>query len=439
MIINNLFSKINSLSNHPYYYLSPHSYAVGNCAEEIYLGLIKARYQGKKLVILYMFDLPYIFKYKLTNKSLLSLESNYIYQPNRYLLFIIRLLLTIIYIPLRVSTLIARGLFNIRLDEAYSYPCIGRDDLFLPGKIKDKPKINSIVQYNWKEKFNYEFNFIIDGKSNIGILNCIEKLGIPKVAWFVCLHVRESGFRNDKGRREYRNSNIKNYIPAIKEIVSKGGWVVRMGDDSMTPLPEMKNVIDYPFTEFKSDFMDLFLIKNCRFFIGCQSGIFDVAKLFSKPTLLLNMYNWTFGGPLHIKDRGILKHIYSRKDNRYLSIKEMFSGGWEMQNMNGIVNNFVYVENSKEEIFDAVIEYLGDIENTLFLTSEIHTLSNSYRKEQAYSILKQNRLATEDVKSDMEELAERYRFLSQIEGASGYICNKYLDNNWEYDSLNLAK
>jgi len=185
--------------------------------------------------------------------------------------------------------------------------------------------------------------------------------------------------------------------------------------------------------------MDLFLIKNCRFFIGCQSGIFDVAKLFSKPILLLNMYNWTFGGPLHIKDRGILKHIYSRKDNRYLSIKEMFSGEWEIQNMNGIVNDLVYVENSKEEIFDAVIEYLGDIENTLFLTSEIHTLSNSYRKEQAYSILKQNRLATEDVMSDMEEIAERYRFLSQIEGASGYICNKYLDNNWEYDSLNLAK
>ena len=117
----------------------------------------------------------------------------------------------------------------------------------------------------------------------------------------------------------------------------------------------------------------------------------------------------------------------------------MFSGEWEIQNMNGIVNDLVYVENSKEEIFDAVIEYLGDIENTLFLTSEIHTLSNSYRKEQAYSILKQNRLATEDVKSDMEELAERYRFLSQIEGASGYICNKYLDNNWEHDSLNLAK
>ena len=97
-----LFSVLNSLKSHPFYYLSPNTYAVGNCAEEIYYGLIKARVTGKKLIILYMFDLPFIFKYKLTNRSLFSIKSNYIYNPNKYLLFLIRLILTGIYIPLRI-------------------------------------------------------------------------------------------------------------------------------------------------------------------------------------------------------------------------------------------------------------------------------------------------------------------------------------------------
>ena len=51
---------------------------------------------------------------------------------------------------------------------------------------------------------------------------------------YACMFV-EAGFRGDKGRRNYRNPNILNYIPAIKEITSRGGWVVRMGDNTMDP------------------------------------------------------------------------------------------------------------------------------------------------------------------------------------------------------------
>ena len=36
-------------------------------------------------------------------------------------------------------------------------------------------------------------------------------MGISPDDWFACVHVRESGFRNDIGRREYRNAKIANY------------------------------------------------------------------------------------------------------------------------------------------------------------------------------------------------------------------------------------
>ena len=434
-----LFSVLNSLKSHPFYYLSPNTYAVGNCAEEIYCGLIKARVTGKKLIILYMFDLPFIFKYKLTNRSLFSIESNYIYNPNKYLLFLIRLILTGIYIPLRTVALVMRNFFDVRLDEAYSYPCIGRNELFVNNLVDSHFSFENVMQYDWKTKFGYEFDFTIGGQSKSDIFNNLEKMGLPKDAWYVCLHVRESGFRDDRGRREYRNANISNYIPAIKKIVSEGGWVVRLGDNTMTPLPKIQNVIDYPFYDFKSDLTDLCLIKHCNFYIGCQSGVFDVAKLLNKPTLLINMYNWTFGGPLHTKDRGILKHIFSKKNKSYLSIKELFSGGYETQNMNGEVTDYIFVENSKNEILEAVSEYMDCIVKNSFAASETQLTSQNYVRKQAYSIFENSRLAPKNVMSDHEELIERYRIASQVLGSSGFICSKYLEKNWESDSLNSTK
>ena len=102
MIINTIFKRINKQKSCKYYYLSPHVYAVGNCSEEIYYGLIKARALNKKLVILYPFDIPFLFRYKLTNRYLFSLKSNDIYRPNALILCCIRLLMTIIYGVLRV-------------------------------------------------------------------------------------------------------------------------------------------------------------------------------------------------------------------------------------------------------------------------------------------------------------------------------------------------
>ena len=53
MIIDHIFHKINSSKSHPYFNLSPKVYGLGKCAEEILNGLIKAKHEKKKLVILY--------------------------------------------------------------------------------------------------------------------------------------------------------------------------------------------------------------------------------------------------------------------------------------------------------------------------------------------------------------------------------------------------
>ena len=50
----------------------------------------------------------------------------------------------------------------------------------------------------------------------------MQSFGFTADDWFVSIHIRE---RNDGSAR---NSKINNYIEAIREITSKGGWVVRI-------------------------------------------------------------------------------------------------------------------------------------------------------------------------------------------------------------------
>jgi putative glycosyltransferase (TIGR04372 family) len=421
-----------------FYFLTPHPYAIGNCSEEIYLGLIKAKEQNKRLFLIYLLDIPFIFRFNLTNKSIFLINSKYIYNPNKIIIIILRILLTLLYIPVRSSSLLLYKLYNVRLDESFSFPTIGRDDLFLPETSINDFQYNLISSDKWNEKYKYRFDILIQNLNKQQMLELVYQLGIPPNAWFVCLHVRESGFRNDKGRREYRNSNINSYIPAINHITSNGGWVVRMGDNSMLKLPKLKNVIDYPHTSNKSELMDLVLIKLCYFFIGTQSGIYDVAVLFNKPILLLNMYSWTFGSPMHYKDRGIIKHVYSKIENRFLSINEIYNSDWSLQNINSIANqDYYFVDNTEQEILDAVREYYKIISEDSFEPSIIQQLAAKELKTHSRQIIITNRLAPNSIMSDQEEMIEKFRYGILIEGSLGHICNTYLNKNWSCDTLNI--
>ena len=93
----------------------------------------------------------------------------------------------------------------------------------------------------------------------------------------------------------------------------------------MRPLPSMKNVIDYPMTEYKSSLLDVHLIKECAFYIGNNTGPWDVANLFGRPTVMPNMTDFSTGFPWREESLGILKHVYSTKDKKLLSVSEILN------------------------------------------------------------------------------------------------------------------
>ena len=434
MIVDRIFHKINSSKNHPYSYLSPHVYSVGECSDDIHQGLIKAKQEKKKLVILYPFDIPCIFKYKLTNRALLNIKSDLIVDQGKYVTILSRMLMTCIYMPLRVAGLLLRKFSRFNLPDSYHFPQIGIRNIYVPEKPMKEFSFDSVRRYGWEKKFNETKDITIRLNDNVHDGYEYRRIGLPRNCWFVCLHVRESGFRSDEGRRELRNANILTYIPAIKEITSRGGWVVRMGDDTMTPLPSMENVIDYPFTKYKSDFMDLCLIQNCLFYIGSQSGPHDIARLISKNTLLVNMFAWNLD-PRGIRGRGILKHVYSKREKRYLSIKELLTRDWGAKSMDishGVFDgdNYIASENSEGEISRAVLEYMDFLSNNdLSLTSKQKEF-NEYRKIQGHHVLKSIRLTSPRTHTDEDEMIERSKVAALLESTQGTLCAGFLEENW---------
>jgi len=112
------------------------------------------------------------------------------------------------------------------------------------------------------------------------------ELGLPREYEFVALHVREDFESN---RPLGRNASIETYLDAIKEIVDRGYFVVRMGDSTMMPLPKMPMVIDYAHATKKADWIDVYLWSSCKFFVGTGSGPGHVPGVFGRPVLLTNV------------------------------------------------------------------------------------------------------------------------------------------------------
>ncbi len=117
----------------------------------------------------------------------------------------------------------------------------------------------------------------------------LEAVGIGPDRPVVTLHVREAGYNAAIARdMELRDADIATYRDAIEFLTGRGIAVVRLGDSTMARLESMEGVFDYPFSEAKSDWMDIYLAARCRFHIGTASGMSYVPLLFGRPVLFTN-------------------------------------------------------------------------------------------------------------------------------------------------------
>ena len=428
MIINKVFNKLNKIKFTNLIFMTPHFYSLGNYSEMLMYGLMKAKFSNKKIFLLTPYNSKFLFGKKVCNEEILQLESKYIYDQNLIVYHTIKLLVTIMLLPSRSfdRMLNLNGKF---LDEEKAVPLVGFNDLWCTeDELNAGFSWDVAEKYQWHNHIEVGYDLDINHHKHKISRNLLLEIGIDFSTWYVCVHVRESGFRNDHGRREYRNSSIINYIPAIKAITDAGGVVIRMGDSTMTPLPELPNVIDYPFSPQKSPLLDLYLIKYCRFYLGTDSGLMDTAEMFLKDTLLTNMVHWMFVYPLRKKDRGIYKHVYSKAHGRYLTFQEVLCADWKLQNVFGnIDDNYELTENTAEDIEMAVSEYLHCHVSSDFSLSQNQLDVNMRRVSQARVIY--NKFNLRDDSDKLKETQAKYRIASRVSiHTQGSICDSYLQN-----------
>jgi putative glycosyltransferase (TIGR04372 family) len=212
--------------------------------------------------------------------------------------------------------------------------------------------------------------------------NILMQMGLQENDWFVCVHARESGFDKqcDGHKAEHRNANIETFIPSIQYIINQGGKCIRMGDSSMSPCPKIDGLIDYAIGPYKSDFMDVFLCSESLFFLGSNSGIFEMSTVFGTPVAISNM------SPLTSVPRGrhdlSIPMMHSKSgQNDLLSFSEI---------MNSDIANYrdadafkkagiILVPNSKEEILELATEQFQKVTNSFIQDKDNRLLQKKYK------------------------------------------------------------
>jgi len=216
----------------------------------------------------------------------------------------------------------------------------------------------------------------------------LELMGVPKDQWFVCVHARDSGYWEKYGDPNlmdnpnvFRNSPIESYDLAVEHIVSLGGICIRMGDSTMTPNPPIPGLIDYAHSEYCSDWMDVFLCASCRFYLGSNSGAYNLASAFGVPVACANEVPLSAIYPGACIDIGIAKlyqntiskglvrfdTIMSAPNPNLRLADEYEQAGIEL------------VNNSREEILELTIEMYQRVMGTYVSQPEDEVLQSKFR------------------------------------------------------------
>ena len=193
----------------------------------------------------------------------------------------------------------------------------------------------------------------------------LEKIGIKKNEKFVCLMNRDSSYlkktfpKMNWDYHNYRDSNIDNYLMAAEALTKRGYFVLRMGSVTEQKINSNNNrIIDYSNSEFRSEFLDLFLIENCKFGITGNVGLDGLFRTFRKPAVICSMVPVGYLATYRDDWIHLFKKHYSQEKNRNLSLSEIFELGLGLSLKTEDFNKkkIKLIENTPEEIRDAVLQ-----------------------------------------------------------------------------------
>ena len=192
----------------------------------------------------------------------------------------------------------------------------------------------------------------------------LRAMGIPDGHQFICLHNRDASYMPtvdcdvDETRSDYRNATIESYQLAAEALAGRGYFVVRMGAVVASPLRSSSPyVINYATSGFRSDFMDVYLVSKCFFFLGSNSGLENLAHALRRPVAIVN--HAPVGSFISSCAMLVLaKQYFLLSEKRYLSLREIVARNVQYFFLSHEYDKFGLrlVENTPEEIRDLGVE-----------------------------------------------------------------------------------
>jgi putative glycosyltransferase (TIGR04372 family) len=255
---------------------------------------------------------------------------------------------------------------------------------------------------NWKANDTYSREYerifpkpilTLDDRTKEAGFEFLGKFGFTPSDWFITLHVRSANSGpgvNHRGFQYGRNADIKDYLPAIKYITERGGWVIRIGDKGSPNPLYLPNAIDYTIEDIQDDKLNTFFLANCEFMIGTNSGPICVPSTFGKPVVMTNCPS--IARNTYFSNSIFVPKLVKNRQARILTLEELFdskvgySEFWLDES-----KGYEWINNSEEDIINSVTEMLSRNSKDLTVgqigfdqicrdlgTDAIGTISNSF-------------------------------------------------------------
>lgn len=227
----------------------------------------------------------------------------------------------------------------------------------------------------------------------------LERMGISKEDWYVCVFARDSAYLKnypyrieqfkDNGEHDYRDSDINSLEKSMRYIIDRGGWVIRLGQIVENRMNfKHPKIIDYPFSQWRSDFMDIYLQFRAKFVLSSStSGITDVVALFNTPYCGVNMpfyYNTPYKNSISIPKKMQRNGIFLSlpqviilansvsEDKIPPNYPDFFRGDFYTK------NHIEFIANTQDEILELTIEMFERLEGVFVETQEEWRLQQEY-------------------------------------------------------------
>lgn len=224
-----------------------------------------------------------------------------------------------------------------------------------------------------------------------------EKMGVRLP--YICISARDSDYLAKKKNMkkipiidEFRNSDIEGLRETADYLKMQNIICVRMGVTTEKKFIH-DNVIDYA-NMCRSEFMDVYLTFECKFFVSGLNGITALPNLFNKPMVIMNAALLTTRGDSGVwaspyRDIGILKKMWDTRNKRYLTIKQMLEFEVESECIEKSIRStfllyqkkgIIPVDNSPEEILAVVQEMNERIDGNIQYDELDLELQGRYRE-----------------------------------------------------------